>query len=113
MGQPAEASNIVFLGTKDPEPYASWEGTELYKHTGQDGEHTVETVVGSGLDRDQQPQTVVLINCPDVGDTVITSARVMVNAEGATCGLLLVFSGSPTSLAEALEFAAATIRRGR
>ncbi len=101
---------------KRPTPqgvFTEWGDVPLHRETFR-GENAVEVVVGTNVPRGGSAkhggQTVVILH--DVGDTAVEAARVMTQAD-RPCGIVLVVGGDSEArtLADALEFAAHTIKR--
>lgn len=94
-------------------PYADWNGsTPIYRKVcgdfNKDGA-AVEALVGTGAPA-KDAGTVVLLHV--LGDVVREARPLIHTTDRATCGLVLSVDGTAAAvaLAEALEFAAQTIR---
>lgn len=94
--------------------FAEWGDVPLHHETFK-GENALEVVVGTNVPHGGSAkhggQTVVILH--DVGDTAIEAARVMVADASKPCGIVFVVGGDSEArtLADALEFAAQTIKR--
>jgi hypothetical protein len=93
--------------------FTEWGNVPLHHETFK-GENALEVVVGTNVPRGGSAkhggQTVVILH--DAGDTAVEAVRVMTQ-DAKPCGIVLVVGGDSEArtLADALEFAAQTIKR--